>query len=87
MVSNRMFGGAPADVAEEADLQAAIDAFMPPRGASTATDDTLWGTAEDWHDCHYDDTPLPPDPGSDERMAATERYLAEELDFLDRLKT
>jgi hypothetical protein len=86
MVSNRMSGGAPADVAGDADLQAAIDAFISPRGASAATDDNALGTAEDWQR-HYDDTPYPPDhPGSDERMAATDRYLAEEWRRLQREK-
>ena len=82
MVSDRIFddGTTAAAAAEDAELQAAIDAFMPPRGASTATDNTLWGTAEDWQGCHYDNTPYPPDhPGSEERMAATDRHLAEEF--------
>ena len=78
-------GTTAAAAAEDAELQAAIDAFIPPRGASTATDDTLWGTAEDWQGCHYDDTPYPPDhPGSEERIAAGERYAAEEFARLQR---
>ena len=86
MVSDRIFddGTTAAAAAEDAELQAAIDAFIPPRGASTATDDTLWGTAEKWQR-HYDDTPYPPDhPGSEERIAAGERYAAEEFARLQR---
>lgn len=71
--------------AVDARLQAAIDRLMCPSGiAKNITDETA---AEDWQHCHHDDTPLPPDhPGSDERMAVTERHAVEELRQLQRGK-